>query len=97
VLRVADPLAQHDISTSPPLSDLPKSSLRAPVRSPADPQASRAYAALPLPGAATPLRVPNARFADSEAFTNRWTAHVAGPLEKGNRRIVKRWGGEWRA
>ncbi|PWN42358.1 hypothetical protein IE81DRAFT_323510 [Ceraceosorus guamensis] len=81
----------HEISTTPPVAILPKSNLRAPVRDPADPNASSAYAALPIPSAATPLRNPNGRFADSEAFTNRWAAHVGGSLERSNRRVARRW------
>ncbi|PWN47491.1 hypothetical protein IE53DRAFT_390375 [Violaceomyces palustris] len=80
-----------EILHSPPLSHLPKSNLKAPAQNPADPHASPAYAALPLPSSASSLRNPNQRFIDSEAFTNRFSNHLSGSMEKVNRRLVKRW------
>lgn len=47
---------------------------------------------MPSPSASTPLKHPDQRFADSEAFTERFAAHLAGSMEKVNRRAVKRWG-----
>jgi hypothetical protein len=83
----------HEITSSPPLSMLPKSNLRAPAADPASPHASPAYLALPLPPAngVSPLKNPNQRFADSEAFTERFRNHMQGSLEKTNRRVLKRW------
>lgn len=83
----------HEITSSPPLSTLPRSNLRAPAADPSSPLASPAYLALPLPpnSATSPLKHPNTRFLDSEAFTERFRNHVQGSLEKVNRRIVKRW------
>lgn len=86
----------HEITSSPPLSTLPKSNLRSPASDPASPNASPAYLALPLPPAnsTTPLKNPNQRFLDSEAFTERFRNHIQNSLEKTNRRVAKRWGGE---
>lgn len=83
----------HEITSSPPLSMLPKSNLRAPALDPASPHASPAYLALPLPpsNGSTQLKNPNQRFVDSEAFTERFRNHIQGSLEKTNRRVMKRW------
>lgn len=80
-----------EILNSPPLSLLPKNILKAPSHNPTDQNASPAYAALPNPSAAHPLRHPDQRFLDSEAFTNKFANHVSGPMEKVTRRVVKRW------
>jgi len=76
---------------SPPLSLLPKNILKAPSHNPTDQSASPAYAALPNPSAAHPLRRPDQRFLDSEVFTNKFAAHLGGPMEKVTRRTMKRW------
>lgn len=52
-----------------------------------------AYGALPNPSAAQPLRHPDQRFLDSEAFTNKFASHLSGPMEKVTRRTMKRWSG----
>ncbi|KJA15244.1 hypothetical protein HYPSUDRAFT_394888 [Hypholoma sublateritium FD-334 SS-4] len=80
-----------EVLNSPPLSLLPKNILKAPSHNPTDPNASPAYSALPNPSAAHPLRNPDQRFLDSEAFTIKFTNHVGGPMEKVTRRVVKRW------
>lgn len=81
----------NEITASPPLVHLPKNNLRAPVQNPADPHASPAYAHLPLPSSVSSLRHPNQRFIDSEAFTNRFSNHLSGSMEKVNRRLMRRW------
>ncbi|KAG6868415.1 hypothetical protein C0993_003359 [Termitomyces sp. T159_Od127] len=80
-----------EVLNSPPLSLLPKNVLKAPSHNPTDQNASPAYAVLPNPSAAHPLRHPDQRFADSEAFTNKFANHVSGPMEKVTRRVIKRW------
>ncbi|KAF5373330.1 hypothetical protein D9615_007447 [Tricholomella constricta] len=80
-----------EVLNSPPLSLLPKNILKAPSHNPTDQNASPAYAALPNPSAAHPLRHPDQRFLDSESFTNKFANHVSGPMEKVTRRVVKRW------
>ncbi|KAF8075075.1 hypothetical protein FPV67DRAFT_1475906 [Lyophyllum atratum] len=80
-----------EVLNSPPLSLLPKNILKAPSHNPTDQNASPAYAALPNPSAAHPLRHPDQRFLDSEAFTNKFANHVSGPMEKVTRRVIKRW------
>ncbi|KAJ7918754.1 hypothetical protein B0H13DRAFT_1606977 [Mycena leptocephala] len=80
-----------EVLNSPPLSLLPKNILKAPSHNPTDQNASPAYAALPNPSAAHPLRHPDQRFLDSEAFTNKFANHVSGPMEKVTRRTLKRW------
>ena len=73
---------------------LPKNILKAPSHNPTDEETSLAYAALPNPSAAHPLRNPDQRFLDSEAFTNKFAVHLSGPMEKVTRRAVKRWAGK---
>ncbi|KAF8159797.1 hypothetical protein B0H34DRAFT_782409 [Crassisporium funariophilum] len=80
-----------EVLNSPPLSQLPKNILKAPSHNPTDQTASPAYAALPNPSSAHPLRNPDQRFLDSEAFTLKFQNHVSGPMEKVTRRVVKRW------
>ncbi|PPQ66665.1 hypothetical protein CVT26_009419 [Gymnopilus dilepis] len=80
-----------EVLNSPPISLLPKNILKAPSHNPTDQNASPAYAALPNPSAAHPLRRPDQRFLDSEAFTIKFANHVSGPMEKVTRRVVKRW------
>lgn len=83
----------HEISTTPPITNLPKSNLKAPPTNPADPHASPAYSSLPVPSSsATQLRNPNQRYLDSESFTNRFATHMSTSLEKSNRRVARRWG-----
>lgn len=84
---------QTEVLNSPPLSLLPKNILKAPSHNPTDQNTSPAYAALPNPSAAHPLRHPDQRFLDSEAFTIKFANHVSGPMEKVTRRVVKRWSG----
>ncbi|KAJ8094667.1 Sorting nexin, cytoplasm-to-vacuole targeting pathway/endosomal sorting [Marasmius tenuissimus] len=80
-----------EVLNSPPLTLLPKNILKAPSHNPTDEEASPSYAALPNPSAAHPLRNPDQRFLDSEAFTNKFAVHLSGPMEKVTRRAVKRW------
>ncbi|KAK7031375.1 sorting nexin-41 [Favolaschia claudopus] len=81
----------NEVLNSPPISLLPKNILKAPSHNPTDQNASPAYAALPNPSAAHPLRQPDQRFLDSEAFTVKFANHVSGPMEKVTRRALKRW------
>ncbi|WFC94714.1 hypothetical protein MBRA1_001348 [Malassezia brasiliensis] len=91
-VRFLDPrFSWHEIQTSPPLSQLPKSNLNAPPRCPADPKAPLSYRALPTPTTVRKLREPNERFAESEAFTTRFEAQMAGRIEPAERRLVRRW------
>lgn len=46
-----------------------------------------------MPSAAQPLRQPDQRFLESEAFTNKFEKHLSGSMEKVNRRVLKRWSG----
>lgn len=82
---------QTEVLNSPPLSLIPKNILKAPANNPTDQNASPAYAHLPNPSAAHPLRSPDQRFLDSEAFTNKFASHISGPMEKVTRRALKRW------
>ncbi|GJJ11248.1 hypothetical protein Clacol_005480 [Clathrus columnatus] len=79
-----------EVLHSPPLSTLPKSILKAPAYNPTD-TSNPAYNALPNTSAAQPLRHPDQRFLDSEAFTNKFASHLNGPMEKVSRRTLKRW------
>ncbi len=87
-------IPQTEVLNSPPISLLPKNILKAPSHNPTDQDASPAYAALPNPSAAHPLRRPDQRFLDSEVFTNKFAAHLSGPMEKVTRRTIKRWSGQ---
>ena len=81
----------HEIQSSPPLAYAPKNNLAAPPHCPADPDAPAAYAALPVPRAPRTLRVPNARFRDSDEFTRRFGSHMDTAVERCNRRLMRRW------
>ncbi|KAF5338617.1 hypothetical protein D9611_012815 [Ephemerocybe angulata] len=81
----------NEVLNSPPISLLPKNILKAPSHNPTDQNAAAAYSALPNPSAAHPLRRPDQRFLDSEAFTIKFANHMSGPMEKVTRRVVKRW------
>jgi len=89
-------VGQGEVLNSPPISLLPKNILKAPSHNPTDQNAPPAYAALPNPSAAHPLRRPDQRFLDSEAFTAKFANHMSGPMEKVTRRVVKRWSGAGR-
>ncbi|KAI0924016.1 hypothetical protein AcW1_006799 [Taiwanofungus camphoratus] len=80
-----------EVLHSPPLSLLPKNILKAPSHNPTDQAVAQAYAALPSPSTGHPLRRPDQRFLDSEVFTNKFAAHLSGPMEKVTRRTLKRW------
>lgn len=80
-----------EVLHSPPVSLLPKNILKAPSHNPTDTTTAIAYAALPTPSASHPLRRPDQRFLDSEVFTNKFAAHLSGPMEKVTRRSMKRW------
>lgn len=80
-----------EVLHSPPISQLPKNILKAPAHNPTDPNTSPAYEALPNPSPAHPLRRPDQRFLDSEVFTNKFSSHLSGPMEKVTRRTMKRW------
>ncbi|KAJ3550331.1 hypothetical protein NMY22_g536 [Coprinellus aureogranulatus] len=82
---------QGEVLNSPPITLLPKNILKAPSHNPTDQNAIQAYSALPNPSAAHPLRRPDQRFLDSEAFTIKFANHMSGPMEKVTRRVVKRW------
>ncbi len=85
-------LPKNEVLNSSPITLLPKNILKAPSHSPTDQNASPAYAVLPNPLAAHPLRQPDQRFMDSEAFTVKFANHVSGPMEKVTRRVIKRCG-----
>ncbi|KAF8603782.1 PX-domain-containing protein [Ceratobasidium sp. AG-I] len=78
-----------EVLHSPPLSLLPKNLLKAPALNPAE--HDPLYDSLPVPSPSHPLRRPDQRFLDSESFTQKFEAHLTGPLEKVTRRTVKRW------
>ncbi|EJT96584.1 PX-domain-containing protein [Dacryopinax primogenitus] len=80
-----------EVLHSPPLSQLPKNILKAPAHNPTDTSSASVYAAIPTPSAAQPLRRPDQRFLDSEAFTNKFANHVSGTMERVTRRTMKRW------
>ena len=84
---------QIEVLHSPPLSLVPKNILKAPAHNPTELDVSPAYAALPSPSPAHPLRVPDQRFLDSETFTNKFSSHLGGNMEKVTRRTMKRWAG----
>ncbi|GAA5881077.1 hypothetical protein JCM5296_006476 [Sporobolomyces johnsonii] len=80
-----------DVLHSPPVTLVPKNPLRAAASDPTDPDLLALFANLPLPGSSASLQHPDQRFLDSEAFTNKFSAHLSGSMEKVNRRLMKRW------
>jgi len=95
------------VINSPPVSLLPKNPLHTPSHnptfqpaSPTSPSGSSspgaggyiAHHLLPTPSPSHPLKNPDPRFEDSEAFTDKFEKHFSGTMEKVNRRVVKRWG-----
>ncbi|GAA5933507.1 PX and BAR domain-containing protein [Sporobolomyces koalae] len=87
-----------DVLHSPPVTLVPKNSLRAAASDPTDPDLLALFANLPLPGSSNSLQHPDQRFLDSESFTNKFSAHLSGSMEKVNRRLMKRWtdaGSDW--
>lgn len=88
----------HDVLHSPPVTLAPKNPLRAPAHDPTDPDLLALFASLPLPSSSATLTHPDQRFLDSEVFTNKFSAHLGGSMEKVNRRLMKRWhdaAGDW--
>ncbi|TYJ52834.1 sorting nexin-41 [Cryptococcus floricola] len=93
-----------EVIHSPPVSLLPKNPLHAPSHNPTfqpstpttgETPPTTAYIAhhlLPTPSPNHPLRQPDPRFIDSEAFTEKFQTHFSGNMEKVNRRTTKRWG-----
>ncbi|GAA5958855.1 hypothetical protein JCM3765_000758 [Sporobolomyces pararoseus] len=87
-----------DVLHSPPVTLVPKNPLRAAASDPTDPDLLALFANLPLPSSSSSLQHPDQRFLDSEAFTNKFSAHLSGSMEKVNRRLMKRWtdaAGDW--
>ncbi|BGP41572.1 Sorting nexin, cytoplasm-to-vacuole targeting pathway/endosomal sorting [Rhodotorula kratochvilovae] len=87
-----------DVLHSPPVTLVPKNPLRAPASDPTDPDLLALFANLPLPSSSATLTHPDQRFLDSEVFTNKFSAHLSGSMEKVNRRLMKRWtdaAGDW--
>ena len=102
-LRFLEPnLPWSEVVNSPPVTLLPKNILKASARTPADPSTSALYSSLPGPsttssasgsasGFGPALQEPDQRFLDSELFTNKFSNHLSGSMEKVNRRLMKRW------
>ncbi|GAA6035699.1 hypothetical protein JCM8097_004977 [Rhodosporidiobolus ruineniae] len=87
-----------DVLHSPPVTLVPKNPLRAPAHDPTDADLLALFQSLPLPGSNATLQHPDQRFLDSEAFTNKFSSHLGGSMEKVNRRLMKRWtdaAGDW--
>lgn len=87
-----------DVLHSPPVTLVPKNPLKAPANDPTDADMLALFASLPIPSSSAQLQHPDQRFLDSEAFTNKFSAHLAGSMEKVNRRLMKRWtdaAGDW--
>ncbi|GAA5833022.1 hypothetical protein JCM11251_006482 [Rhodosporidiobolus azoricus] len=80
-----------DVLHSPPVTLVPKNPLRAPANDPTDAEMLALFANLPLPSSNATLQHPDQRFLDSEAFTNKFSSHLQGSMEKVNRRLMKRW------
>nr|AIC33796.1 Phox domain protein [Puccinia cf. psidii AE-2014] len=75
-----------------PLTTLPKNPLRAPAHNPTNLDLQALFSHLPVPSSSSvPLQDPDQRFYDSEVFTQKFSSHLTGSLEKINRRLMKRW------
>lgn len=81
----------QEVLHSPPVTLVPKNPLRGASSNPTDPILSALFASLPLPTSSAPLQIPDQRFLDSEIFTQKFSSHLSGSLEKVNRRLMKRW------
>ncbi|GAA5907451.1 PX and BAR domain-containing protein [Sporobolomyces salmoneus] len=88
-----------DVLHSPPVTLVPKNPLRAAASDPTDPDLLALFANLPLPtSSSASLQHPDQRFLDSESFTNKFSSHLSGNMEKVNKRLMKRWtdaAGDW--
>ncbi|GAA5992497.1 hypothetical protein JCM11641_001914 [Rhodosporidiobolus odoratus] len=97
--RFLDPeIPWLDVLHSPPVTLVPKNPLRAPANDPTDAEMLALFASLPIPSLSAMLQHPDQRFLDSEAFTNKFSSHLGGSMEKVNRRLMKRWtdaAGDW--
>ncbi|KAK4050291.1 Sorting nexin, cytoplasm-to-vacuole targeting pathway/endosomal sorting [Microbotryomycetes sp. JL201] len=80
-----------EVLHSPPVTLCPKNPLRGSALNPTDADMQALFATLPLPPSSASLANPDQRFLDSEAFTNKFSSHLGGTMEKVNRRLVKRW------
>ncbi|KAM0786359.1 hypothetical protein ACM66B_001830 [Microbotryomycetes sp. NB124-2] len=80
-----------EVLHSPPVTQCPKNPLRGSALNPTDADMQALFATLPLPPSSASLANPDQRFLDSEAFTNKFSSHLGGTMEKVNRRLVKRW------
>jgi hypothetical protein len=90
--RFLDPSTTwSEITHSAPVTLLPKNILKAPSHDPTDTSLAALYSSLPSASAAQPLQDPDGRFLDSEAFTQKFSSHLSGSMEKVNRRLMKRW------
>jgi len=90
--RFLDPNSTFpEILHSPPVTLLPKNVLKSSPKDPTDMSLADMYNALPLPSGSGSLQEPDQRFLDSEAFTNKFSSHLSGSLEKVNRRLMRRW------
>lgn len=87
---------------SRPLSSLPKNILQgSPANLSSHPSSASSsptnstvqQTVLPNPNASQPLKNPDPRFIDSEAFTNKFAYHISQNLEKTNKRTWKRLNG----
>lgn len=81
----------HEIFHLPPATLAPKNPLKAPAADPTDDSLRALFSSLPAPGSHAVLSTPDQRFIDSESFTNKFSAQMQGPMEKTNRRLMKRW------
>ncbi|KAJ8293969.1 Sorting nexin-41 [Rhodotorula toruloides] len=88
----------HDVLHSPPVTLVPKNPLKAPANDPTNAEMLALFASLPIPSSSATLQHPDQRFLDSEVFTSKFSSHLAGSMEKVNRRLMKRWteaAGDW--
>ncbi|SCZ87827.1 BZ3500_MvSof-1268-A1-R1_Chr2-3g05295 [Microbotryum saponariae] len=88
----------NDVLQSPPVTQVPKNPLRTSASDPTNAESLALFSTLPLPSTSASLHNPDQRFLDSEAFTNKFSNHLAGTMEKVNRRLMKRWNeaaGDW--
>ncbi|KDE05341.1 hypothetical protein MVLG_04256 [Microbotryum lychnidis-dioicae p1A1 Lamole] len=88
----------NDVLHSPPVTQVSKNPLRTSASDPTNAESLALFSTLPLPSTSASLHNPDQRFLDSEAFTNKFSNHLAGTMEKVNRRLMKRWNeaaGDW--
>lgn len=90
--RFLDPDTQwNEVLHSAPLNHVPKNPLSAPPGTATNPAGDGSGTPpLAIPNSSTPLRHPDVRFVECEAFTNHFASHMSGPMDKSHRKLIRK-------